>query len=136
MTTNPDKPENDVEALEELMDKAADADEMEAERHVQSPEGQRALREIEEHSEQVIREARRRALEAAASGGRRTTPTIPQRILAMTKEAIVARIEELRGIFDGALAVQYRDLDAQSVDDLRSLLAEIERRLVDSEPEA
>lgn len=131
MTTKSDKPDRDVKQLEELMDKVSDAEAAEAERHVRSAEGQRALRELQEHSEQVIREARQRALEGAAAGPPETGRPIPQRILAMTRDAILARLEELRDRFGGELAVQYRDLDDQSIDDLRSLLADVEAGLDD-----
>lgn len=88
------------------MDKVSQAEDAEAERHVKSPAGQQALRELQDHSEQVIREARRRALDVAAAGAPAKSALIPRRLLDMTRDALLKRLDELRGMFDGQLAVQ------------------------------
>ena len=135
MTDKPDKAKKDAELLEELMGKVSEAEAGEAERHVESPEGQAALRQLQQHTEDVLRRARQRALEAAAAGAPARSRPVPQRILAMTRDAILARLEELRDMLGGELAVQYRDLEDQSLDDLRSLLADIESGPGGEEPE-
>jgi hypothetical protein len=131
------KRDEHVEDLENLLGKVSLADDVAADRHVKSPAGQKALRQISEHAEDVIRKARRRAL-GEASAGARAPVAISQRIASMTRKALLARLEELRGIFGGELAVQYRDLAAHSDDDLRSLLADVEANLAKGgwEPEA
>jgi len=92
-----------------------------------------ALGEVNDVAKQAALRARQELLEQArqerlAAG----KPSVPARILAMTKDAIVNRIRDLDQLFPGKLAVQHRKFEEESVDDLRTLLADFEAQLGDS----
>ena len=70
----------------------------------------------------VLEDARRERLAAKK-------PSLPTRILSMTKEAIVDRLRELERMYPGQLVVQHRKLEDTPLDDLRSLLADFEAQI-------
>jgi hypothetical protein len=124
MTT---KKEKDLELLDGLThDLAVD----EAEHGELSPEDRDAVGEIKQSARSAILEARRRLLDQAReerlAAGR---APLPARILAMTKEAILDRLRQLDAMFPGQVAVQHRSFEDTPVDDLRTLLADIEAQL-------
>jgi len=124
MTTKKDKDLNLVDGL--FHDIAED----EAHRGKLNANDHEALREIEDAATEAARRARQQLLEQArqerlAAG----QPSVPARILAMTKDAIVARLRELDQLFPGKLAVQHRKLEEETVDDLRTLLADLEAQI-------
>ena len=89
-------------------------------------EEQAAIDRLDGQARALIRDQRRKALEAAQA---ETTPAparpIPGRILAMARDAIVARLRNLAEA-EPTLAVQFRHLDELSLRDLQRLLADIE----------
>jgi len=127
MTTKKDKDLNLVDGL--FHDIAED----EAQRGKLSANEREALKDVEDVARQAALRARQEVLEQArkerlAAG----KLSVPARILAMTKEAIVDRIRELDQLFPGKLAVQHRKLEEESDDDLRTLLADIEAQVDDA----
>ena len=127
MTTKKDKDLNVVDGL--FHDMAED----EAEHGKLSANDRAALDEVNDVAKQAALRARQELLEQArqerlAAG----KPSVPARILAMTKDAIVNRIRELDQLFPGKLAVQHRKFEEESVNDLRTLLADFEAQLGDS----
>lgn len=130
MTT---KKPDDLDHVDELVTELSEAEREQAEHELDQPRGKAALRELATHTETVLAEARRRALRDAADANRRAV-SVPARIAAMSREAVLARLAELADSFGGKLAVQYRqrDLSTESDDDLRTLLADLEAQAEDS----
>lgn len=126
MTTKKDKDLNLVDGL--FHDIAED----EAKRGKLSANDREALKEVEEAARQAALRARQELLEEARKERLAVSkPSVPARILAMTKEAILERIRELDQLFPGKLAVQHRKLDEESEGDLQTLLGDIEAQLDD-----
>ncbi len=101
----------------------------EAAKRARTPEEQASIEGLQAQSRALLRaereKLRKQAAAATASGERQP---LPSRILAMTREAIVERLRELRDLMgpDEPLAAQARKLDELSLDDLRWLLSKLE----------
>lgn len=84
----------------------------------------------------ILAAARREALkQASAQRAAQAPPSIPSRILAMTRETILARLAELQAAFPGQLALAHRKLDEVSLGDLQSLLADAEHLTASGDPD-
>lgn len=121
MTDKRDKDLNLVDGLyHDLAEQDAKSGKLSAKERAQ-------LDQIKNATDDALKLARQRALEAAreerlAAG----KASIPESILAMSREAIVERIRAFIERFPGRLAVQHRQLDDTPVEDLRSMLVDIQ----------
>lgn len=81
----------------------------------------------QQHAMSVLKEARREVLRQAREERKRRGPrSIPARILAMTRDAILERFREIEANFPGQLALQHRKFTDAPLEDLQSLLADAE----------
>ena len=131
MSTKKDKDLDLVDGL--FHDLAVD----EAEHGKLSAHDREALNQVAEASRAAALRARQDLLEQArkerlAAG----KPSVPARILSMTRAAIVDRIRELEELFPSKLAVAHRQLEEVSDDDLRTLLADIEAQVGETRSES
>lgn len=122
-----DKKKKDVELVDGLFHDIA---ENESKRGKMSEADRAEVADAKAMARSAIQDARNGALEAARQERLAAEkPSLPARILSMTKDAIVARLRELEQMYPGQLVVQHRKLEDTPVDDLRSLLADFEAQI-------
>jgi hypothetical protein len=122
-----DKDKKDLKLVDGLFHDLA---ENEAKRGKMSAKDREAVEEVKVAARSAIQEARRAALTGAREERLDAEkPALPERILKMTKDAIIERLRELEAMFPGEVAVQHRKLEDTPLEDLRSLLADFEAQI-------
>lgn len=98
----------------------------EATRRERTPEEREVLERVEARARVLIEEQRKLGFEEirADAKAEQEPRSIPARILAMTRDAILSRLDELARA-QPELAVQFRKLDELSLADLQQLLTDI-----------
>jgi hypothetical protein len=114
MTPDPD--DKNLDALEAIFHDAALAA---AEEGESTPEKQAWAAGVRQRLEQRVADMRR----SLAPAGKPAKP-IAARYLAMARDAVIARLEEL--VLGGRVQIAHRNLSALSDDDLRRLLESID----------
>ena|GEM_PF-1493258 len=101
-----------------------------ASKEPRTPERQAKLDAMLARAQAAVRATREQALADAEKVNTEAPKPIPARILAMARDAILARLRELtEGATGLQPAVQFRDLEELSTSDLQRLLADIEDQL-------
>lgn len=89
-----------------------------------------AVDELEIAARKALKDAKQARLkEARAARLADEQQSRMSKILAMTRDAVVSRLEALQVMFPGELALEHRKLDELPDEDLRSLLLDLEEQL-------
>lgn len=125
------KLDRDLAILDAVYEEAAKEAGEQAGKQPRTPERQAKVDAMLARAQAAVRATREQAL-ADAQAVAEDSKAIPARILAMARDAVLARLRELTQAGEASglqPALQFRDLDELSTGDLQRLLADLEDQL-------
>ena len=128
------KLDKDLAILDAVYEEAAVEAGENARKQPRSAERQAKVDTMLARAQAAVRATREQALADAQEAGDEVAKPIPARILAMARDAVIARLRELTQRHDAAAlqpALQFRDHEQLSTEDLQRLLADLEEQLDD-----